>query len=265
MESLNDLFPQVANGRIEMGTIGWDGVDEWVTQGTDGTDADGYTMVRVQLYRGKRPTDELKATVGQGSQMLCHIAAGLYRIPKKGERCYVALPAGYENMDGVGVIFAVVSKSPFDQFSKTRVKMDFGDDTDLVIKAKTVTISDYNDDYMAISPVGGFKTATKDGGLVQLKGTKLTSIASSGFFFLVGNNGQPMTAGMVLDPSQAAVFSNGGMLKINSSGNGTWIGGSISVAGGSVMLGAAATVANPALWGVTGIAGIASTSVFISV
>jgi hypothetical protein len=256
---LGSLIPAGSpTGRIEMGTIGWDNAEEHFVQGTEGTEEEGYTLVRVQLFRGRsNASKKLKATTGQGTQMLCHISSGLFRIPKKGERCFVMLAAGYENMDASGVIVAIIKKTPFEQFSEGRVKMDFGSDEDLVIKARSVTISDYNNDYMSLTAAGGFRAATFDGGLIQVKGDKFTAACGGGIYLFGGTT---PSAGLVLSSVQAQLWCGAGMFKINAIGMGTWIGFQAVISAGSVSIGALASPATPC-----GIfPGLPSTSVFIS-
>lgn len=112
MTELDDILTGQRGGgqNVEMGTVGWEDDDNIFDQGTE--DNDGYTFVKVQLFRGRDVTKPKKPGIGQGHKLSCHLSSQILRIPRKGTRCYVALPSGFENVVGIGVIFATVEKAP---------------------------------------------------------------------------------------------------------------------------------------------------------
>lgn len=228
---------------LHMGTVGWDEVDEHAFIGSDAED--GHTFVRVTLYTGRDFSDEHKPDVAQGHQILCNIGSSLYYVPPKGTRCVVAIPEGMEHLPGAGVIIETVSQSPPDQFGKNRVKMDFGEDYDLVIKARSVTITDYSDNYLAVSPDMGVRAADGDGNLLQVQGG-ITGLASSKINLVIGATGLPALAGLYLGSTSAAMTAGLTMVKLNGlTQMGTWISASIALAAGNIGLGTGASPATP--------------------
>jgi hypothetical protein len=134
--------------QIDIGTVGWEGDDTFYEKGT--AENDGYTLVKVQLYRGRNQSKPLKAGIGQGHKVLCHISSGVFRIPPRGTRVYVAFPRGMETVPGAGVIMAAVEKNPQIQFEEDRVVLDFGTETHVVIKGKSVNITDFEDRFISV-------------------------------------------------------------------------------------------------------------------
>lgn len=251
--------PHGEHTQIEVGTIGWEDEDVWYELGKDGTDEEGYTLVRVQLFRGRDFTKPLKPGVGQGTKLLCHVSSNLFRVPKKDVKCYVAIPAGMGTSPTSGVIFATVEKSPIDQFSQNRVAMAFPDH-DLIIKAKSITISDYEDNYLGISPELGVQMADKDGDALNVSDGQITGVATGGVIMVVGGDGQPAKSGLYLVDRSAAVTAGVSMIKLNGiTQMGTWIGASVTLYAGNVNLGTGATPATP----VTVFPGIPSSTVFV--
>ena len=168
---LRSLFGGGAQ-QVLIGTIGWEDQETYFEQGSASNK--GYTLVRVQTFRGRNTSKKLKKGVGQGHKLLCHISAGIYRIPPKGTRCYVAMPSGYEDVPGAGVIIATVEKSPSLQFNDDRIQMNFGDDKHVVIRAKSVTIMDPGGRFICVGTprTGGdpglvFQDDTGAGGCIQ--------------------------------------------------------------------------------------------------
>jgi hypothetical protein len=142
------------SAQIVMGSIGWDDEDEHVFLGDSSND--GHTLVRVQLFDGRDHSKPLDTTRAQGTKILCHLPDGMYRIPAKDTRCYVAIPPGMEQTPAGGVIIACVSKSPTTQFAKDRAVLDFGPDVHVVIRGKSVTMQDPEFRFLSVgSPRSG--------------------------------------------------------------------------------------------------------------
>jgi hypothetical protein len=159
---------------FEPGTIGWDGVDPHFDT------EDGMTLVRVTLVRGRHPSTPLQPDVAQGHQVLCRIGGGLFRIPKKGTNVMVGFPTAFADHPGAGVIVCTTEVSPDIQFSETKAKLDVGPDTDFVIKAKSVTISDYDNRFLHVGPDGVMLQDEKGNGVVIKSGAIMIYVADSG-------------------------------------------------------------------------------------
>lgn len=135
-------------GGIEIGSIGWEDEDEYAF-----IEDDGYTFVRVQLFRGKDPTKPINKKRAQGLKLIAHIDGGFQRIPPRDTRCYVAIPAGADIggaiAPGSALIIGTVEKNTDGRLEKDRTILDFGDQH-VIIKGKSVTISDNNDNFLGI-------------------------------------------------------------------------------------------------------------------
>jgi len=95
---------------ILMGSVGWDDDSgDWFEKGDDTNG--GQTTVKVQLFKGRNYGKPLTPERAQGHKIKCHIADGVYRIPARDARVYVAVPDDMEG-PGNGVIIATVSPSP---------------------------------------------------------------------------------------------------------------------------------------------------------
>lgn len=251
------LLGAVDNGsQILLGTVGWDGEDEYTFIGDDTND--GYTLVRVQVYDGRDTTAKFDPSRAQGHKIICHLSSGLLRVPKPGTRVYVACPKGMENVPGAGVIFAAVEKTPA-QFKTDRAVMDFGDDVHVVIRGKSVSLQDPDNRFLSVgTPRSGgapgltFQAEDGSGGVIQ-KGVV-------GWF--VAKDGTAQTIFQMTTDEVACTTTKGGYWKVDKDFYS--LGSSCYVVGGAVYLGKAPTAVNFALWGPTGIAGVASPSVFIS-
>jgi len=242
---------------IEIGSIGWEDEDEWYYLGTD--DNDGHTLVRVQLFSGRDITAPLNPTRAQGKKIICQIPSGMYRIPKKDERCYVLIPKGMEAVDGAGLIIATVGKSPTTQFAADRAVLNFGDDVHVVIKGKSISLQD--PDFRFVS-VGSPRSGGTPGVQVHLPdGTGAVWQDSSVGIFCKADTLVQMT------PSKYEVWQGTGSSRtFLTMGSGVFhtFGQTNKVQGSGVYLGAAPTLATPVLYGPTGIAGLPSTGVFVS-
>jgi hypothetical protein len=164
-----------------------------------------------------------------------------------------------EHVVGAGVIIATVEPSPFEQFAKNRVVIDYGKDTHVLIKGKSVSLQDPDNRFISVgAPQSGgkpgltFQEADGSGGVIQ-KGCVA---------WFVAKDGEAATTFQLTDTEVSCVTTTGDFWKIDK--DFYCLGERAFMVGGAVYLGKAPTVASPILWGVTGIAGIASTCVFVS-
>jgi hypothetical protein len=269
MESHVGAFrPSQSAGRIELGTVGWDGVDEYAFLGSG--DNDGYTLVRVQLYRGRDKTKPLKKGVAQGYQIVAQIDSALFYVPPRGTRVYVALPAGMDTTKGAGVIFATVRPSPTIQFAsdksgEPRAVLDFGDETHVVIRGKSVTAQDPQGRHISV----GTPRAGGAAGVSAIDETGSGWTIQSGVVGLFAtDNGTPPDAKscIQLTATLIDIMQKGSTLAGAkfASGDATICGNNFYSYTAGCYLGAMATVANTVLWGVSGPAAAPSATVYVS-
>jgi hypothetical protein len=232
---------------FEPGTVGWDGVDAHFDT------EDGVTLVRVTLVRGRLPSTPLQPTVAQGLQVLCRIGGGLFRIPKKGTAVTVGFPTAFAAHPGAGVIVCTTEASPDIQFSETKAKLDLGPDTDVVIKGKSVTITDYANRFLHVGPDGVMMQDEKGNGLLLSGGALVLFVADSG---------DAKTVIQLTKSELSLLQKDTGFLKLTGGNATIFASGSAGLLGANVSIGAGATAATPALTGVP--PGKPSTSVFIS-
>lgn len=253
-----DLFGQDSTepASLEVGTVGWDNDAEQADLGTQQND--GTTLVKVQLFRGKDPTSDITPGRGQGYRIYARLNGWpFWAIPPKGMQCVVGFPAGFATTPGAGIILALPGPNPFVQFSKTRAKVDVGPDMDLVVKAHSVTLSTYDNDYIVIGPDAGIRLADHNGNSILLKNGKMrVSICE----------GDPPEGKVVLEVALGALRlghkSAGGqcMLKM-AGGKATLMAGTeLALVGSAVSLGGAASPATPVMVGPN--PGRPSTSIF---
>ncbi len=98
------IFNNAAGAQIELGSVGWEGEDDYFFSGEH--DNDGHTLVRVQLFRGRDNTKPLGRRA-QGVKIVCHVLDGK-SPPVKDARCYIAIPQGMDNVPGAGVILGTI-------------------------------------------------------------------------------------------------------------------------------------------------------------
>lgn len=234
------------SSQIEIGTVGWEGQDEHVEFGTD--DNDGHTLICVTVFRGRSPGEPVKKGVAQGHKIRCHISSlSGARIPPRGTRVLVAIPFGMEQLVGAGVIIATIEKTATkDQLQKNRVVIDYGPDTHVVIKGKSVSLSDHDDRFLTVGTprVGGdagliFQAADGSGGLIK-EGIVSWFVAESGdakSVIKLSTSGvelvQKSTGFVRLKNGEVCVTSSG---KANYIASSTFIGVSPLLAGKAVTL-----------------------------
>lgn len=232
---------------FEPGTVGWDGVDPHFD-----TEA-GVTLVRVTLVRGRHPSTPLQPDVAQGHKVLCRIGGGLFRIPKKGTAVMVGFPTAFANHPGAGVIVCTTEASPDIQFSDTKAKFDVGADTDFVIKAKSVTISDYENRFLHVGPDGVMLQDEQGNGVV---------IKSGSIMIYVADSGDAKTLIQMTPAELSLLQKDTGFVKLTAGKLTMLASGSAGLVAGNVAIG---SPSKPQLGAMIAPApGVASTSVYIS-
>ena len=245
---------------LEVGVVGWPGNDDICSIGTE--DNDGRTLVRVTLYRGATPGDEPAPGEAAGYQVTVRTSGPLYHVPPKGTEVIVAFPGGFGMAPGSGVLLASVGPTPGIQFRGNKAKLDVGPDQDIVIKGRSVTISDYDNRYLAVGPDTGTMMADEDGTMMQIKDRQITIVVPGddgvGKAVLLLNVDAIMMVHAAAAGTSVVNMADGNMLATGQQG---------SLIFGSVNIGSAAspvTAAVVAPVGAPGIAGVGSSSVFIS-
>lgn len=156
----------VDNGSIELGIV---------DDGPNGKHFDlvagGVTYVCVRLLRGGHSEDEQH-------RLWCCVSLPLNYVPAKGTSVVVAVPAGVGFTPGAAMIIGIRGAAPPNQFSDSRAKLDFGEDVDLVIKARSITFTDYEDRYLTIGPSFGIKAGDATATGFQIKDSKLAFYAA---------------------------------------------------------------------------------------
>lgn len=242
---------------VARGIVGWKDADEHADLGKSTTN-DGHTLVRVTLHRGAPPVKKTDEKAANGIQILCKVGGPFYWIPAKGTPVIVLFPDGDTTSPGSGVIACSDGPSPDIQFSKTGAKLDLGPNQTFHIKAKRITLSDYSNRYITLGDEPGIKFSSPDGtgGCIQngniqwyaQSGGNVVSILelTSGYINILHNTS-----------TSIGIHMNGTTI--------TTIATTLWECGGMVLLGKGPhLVTNTALWGPTGVAGVASPSVFIS-
>lgn len=104
------MFHDSPSATVEIASIGWEGEADYVFPGDDSND--GHTLVRVQLFSGRDPTQPLNPNRAQGTKLIAHLnsLAG-FKIPNKDARCYLAVPPGMTQVPGAAIIVGVVEPS----------------------------------------------------------------------------------------------------------------------------------------------------------
>lgn len=219
-----------ASPAIKRGVVGWESNDEHADIGSSSDD--GHSFVRVTLFHGKSITDEPKEGKAQGFEILCKVMGPLYWVPLKGTPVLVCFPDDDFETPGSGVILGSIGKSPDIQFSKNKVKLDLGPDQDLVIKAKTVTVTDYNDNYMYIGKGSSSQPILKfnhSGGTgITVENNKLTFYTADG------------TAALDITPDIVSLVNKNGFISISSNVD-IFSKAKINIMGAGVFLGSPAT------------------------
>lgn len=251
------------HGSIENGTIGWGDADDDHFEIGEG-DNEHLPLVRVTLGRGKGPIGDTEDRA-QGNEVLCRWGMLIDFIPKKGTQCVVAFPAGMRGTEGGGVIIGLIRPNAA-QFKEDRAMLAVGDDVHLLVKGKSVTLSDYGDG--ANTPTRWLMVGTsRGGGAPRILCSDETGSGwniKAGVVGLISSAGGAPKAWVEVNGESASMARAGGEQLKLSSGLFYGFAGKCQLQGGGIFLGKMPTPVNPALWGFAGIAGAPSTSVFIS-
>lgn len=252
------------HGSIEMGTVGWDDGDDFIDQGGEAND--GNTLVKVTLFRGRDQAEPLKKGVAQGHKVVCQISClHGFIIPQKGQRVIVAIPAGMGGTPGAATIIGLLALSPTQQFGAKRVMQDYGPDTHVLIRAKSVTLQSYADPHPQYIAVG---TPASGGapGIYLCDETGSGATVQSGVLGLFATDGASSptaTAFVQLKDGEVSIVTGGG------TAGAKWEGGDVQAFGtnfyaytAGTYLGATAVASSAALY-MAGGSPTPSMSVFI--
>lgn len=238
-----DLFGKESEGSgLEWGTVGHDDAEVHYDLGTP--ENDGNVLVRVTLFIGRDRSKPTTPGLAQGHQILCQVSSMVYRIPPPGTRVLVAFPGGLRQVAGSGVIIATLEKAPANQFSSTRAKLDYGPDTDLVIKARSVTITDYQNRFIALGPDSDIMVQGTDGSGVKIQ---------SGVIGIQVASGGAMKSALELTANQCNLNVNSGSMLQLTQDKASLFGTSCYITGAKVYNGLAPTIATGALIMVGGV------------
>lgn len=243
--------------QIFHGQVGWIGEDKYYDIGNESND--GHTLVRVQLYSGRDSSEELIPHRAQGHKIVCQLSGQLFRIPPVGTRVLVALPYGMDGPGG-GIIIATQELSPNATNSVAlkagRACMDFPGQ-DLVISAKSVTIRDYENDFVTVSKGVTVQSANGSGMLV-----KDSAVA---MFLAGGSPGFPESLSTIVMDSTGMKLVKGSKSFITLSDDGFHaFGTSATLQGAATYVGATPTAVTAAANGTAIAIGIAAIATYIA-
>jgi len=182
-----DVLPGMDSPQMvaELGRVGWDGEDDHADLGT--TANDGTTLVKVQLYRGKDPLEELKEGAAQGYKLRARLSGWpIWAVPPKGTEVMLLFPGGFATTPGAGVIVACPGHNPNNQFSKTCLKIDAGPDQHLILKGKSVCLTMHSptgsgpEPFVSISEDGGIQAVDADGNGWVIQNGEVSLFAADG-------------------------------------------------------------------------------------
>jgi hypothetical protein len=223
---------------FEPGTVGWDDADDHVDLGT--ADNDGATLIRVTLFRGRDPSVPLTPGVAQGHKVLAQLGGGFFRVPPKATRVMVGFPTAFATSPGACVIVCTLERSPVMQFSATKAKLDVGPDQDLVFKARSVTISDYDNRFLHVGPDGVMLQDEAGNAVVMMKGAILSFVA---------DGGDAKSLLQITKDEVSLLQKTVGFLKLKGSSATLFSNKSACIVAGNIVLGPTPATALPALIG----------------
>jgi hypothetical protein len=261
---------------VEYGTVGHDGVDELLDQGTSGkNDENGPSFVRITLYSGKPDGVLPKPGAAQGRPIFAHLLGPLLYCPPRGTRVAVCWPEGRR---APALMLGTVGFSPTAQFKENRAMLDVGPEHELVLKAAVVTAIDHGDSedtprFNCFFSVGRSLTGGDPGIVANDPTGSGFTIAKAVVGFFATDAASPPDAKAILqlagpsstNPGFGIMYKGAALMKADADGNvSIGCGKALALVGAQVLIGAGATPMTPALWGLSGVSGVPSTSVFIS-
>ncbi len=157
--------------QVAVGHVGWDDQEAYYEKGDpSGPPGHRHTLVYVTLGGKEAPVKAPDSRV----RLLCAIGSGVFRIPKKGTMVYVIVPPGMEESPGAPLIIATREDDPPIQFEDDRIVFTFGDDAHIVIRGKSVSLSDFANRFLTVGTprTGGtpgltFQASDGSGGVIQ--------------------------------------------------------------------------------------------------
>ncbi len=152
----NKLVPPPPEGQIEVGTVGHDDREDHAVVGEVGTESEGYTLVRVQLFRDRDITKPQTPGIGQGHKLLCHLSSSIGRIPPKHTRVLVAIPNRMAQSHSSTVI-AVIEKNRIEQLETGRAVLDYTGQK-LLIRADDIVLQSTTGNCTLMTTVDGTPT-----------------------------------------------------------------------------------------------------------
>lgn len=168
------------NGSIEQGTVGWN--DETGDNPHYRLEAEEVLLVKVRLFRGYNPDRDERPPENRagGTPLWCRVSAPNNYVPEVGANVIVSIPAGGWTSPGAAMIIGIAAVTPPNQIGASKAKLDYGENCDLVIKARSITLTDYEDRFMTIGPRYGFKVGDADANGCMLKAGKWQFYSTDG-------------------------------------------------------------------------------------
>lgn len=236
------------SGEVQVGTVGWTGETEVADLGTD---SDQHTLVRVTLFDGRdvslEPGDQ---RVASGRRVLAQIGAPAFHVPKLGTIVWVVRPAGLN----CWAIVCNPTPNPTNQFKGTsRTLQDYGDDTDVVIRGKSITLQSADGHFIGIGPQTGLQFSDPVGSGARLMGGNWVLYAAQDGDAKTMLRIEPALAEIMnkSTPGTAALRVGNGVVKA--------AGQSFVAVTGNVALGAGATLLTPVAYMAAGVPTVSST------
>ena len=260
------FYPPVQPPELELGVVGWPGEDKVCDIGTE--DNDGHTLVRVTLYAGTEAGACPPSGEAAGYRVTVRTTGPLFFVPPKGTEVVVAFPSGFGMAPGNGVLLCTTGPSPGIQFRGNKTKLDMGPEQDVVIKGRSVTISDYENRFITVGPDTGTLMSDKDGTTVHIKDRVISIIVPDSVPNATGDFEAKAVLHMGLDAlmllhdaaaGQSVILMEGGSFKARGQ-EGILEFGSTNIGKNASPV----TAAVVAPVGASGMVGVASGSVFIS-
>lgn len=261
----DELFPGRGDTRnlpnpiqIYRGVVGWKDDNDHADLGSSGND--GHTFIKVTLNYGKHLSsgDPVEGQA-HGFQVLAHTLGPFYWVPPVGTPVLVAFPDGDMEAPGAAVILGSLSGTPLVQFGKNGAKIDLGPNQNFTIKARRITLMDYENRFMSIGIDSNIVLQTAEG-------TGMFISDLDGISMYVVNQGltEASTLFNLKSDKIRLIQKDSGYLSIEN-GNASlfankiaWLNGATVYVGGSI-----SSPPFPALYGTSPGPGTPSKSVFI--